>query len=83
MDLFSFAERTKIPVGYSHFPKELVVLPRSWTRVPNLVFEAEHDDGGHFATYEKPEVLVQDLRKMFGKGGPAFRVVKNKGGYDV
>jgi len=50
-------------------------------KAPNLVFEAEHDSGGHFAAHEKPEELVGDLRKMFGKGGPAFGVVPGKVGY--
>ena len=52
-----------------------------WCRVPNLVFESDHERGGHFASHEKPEELVGDLRKMFGKGGPAFGVVKGKPGY--
>ena len=47
----------------------------------NVVFEVEHDKGGHFAATEEPEVLVGDLRKMFGKGGPAFGVVDGKPGY--
>jgi hypothetical protein len=46
-----------------------------------LVFESEHDSGGHFAAHEKPEELVGDLRKMFGKSGPAFGVVPGKVGY--
>ncbi|KAG6900644.1 hypothetical protein C0993_006748 [Termitomyces sp. T159_Od127] len=81
-DLFSLVVDTKIPVGYSYFPKELVISPRSWTRVHNLVFESEHEEGGHFAAYEKPELLAGDLRKMFGKGGGAFGVVKDKNGYN-
>ncbi|KAG6919618.1 hypothetical protein DXG01_003482 [Tephrocybe rancida] len=83
IDLFRQVVHTKIPVGYSYFPKELAIFPRSWTRVPNLVFEAEHDEGGHFAAHEKPELLVGDLRKMFGKGGRAFGVVNDKNGYDA
>ena len=47
----------------------------------NVVFESEHDSGGHFAAYEKPEVLVGDLRKMFGKGGPAAGVVPGHNGF--
>ncbi|KAG5719236.1 Epoxide hydrolase 1 [Termitomyces sp. T112] len=82
-DILSLGVHTKIPVGYSYFPKELVISPRSWTQVPNLVFQAEHEEGGHFAAYEKPEILVGDLRKMFGKGGGAFGVVKDKNGYDA
>ncbi|KAH9056297.1 hypothetical protein EDB87DRAFT_1579496 [Lactarius vividus] len=40
-----------------------------------IVFESEHEAGGHFAAYEQPEALVGDLRKMFGKSGPAGGVV--------
>jgi hypothetical protein len=46
-----------------------------------VVFESEHDAGGHFAAYEKPEVLASDLRKMFGKGGPAAGVVPEHDGF--
>lgn len=54
----------------------------SWARaLGNIVFVAEHDSGGHFAAHEKPVELVGDLRKMFGKGGPAFGVVPGKNGY--
>ena len=53
-----------------------------WTKtIGNVVFESEHESGGHFAAHEKPEALVGDLRKMFGKGGPAYGVVSGKNGY--
>ena len=45
------------------------------------MYEGEHDKGGHFAAHEQPEALVSDIRKMFGKGGPAFGVVDGKNGY--
>ncbi|KAF8817111.1 alpha/beta-hydrolase [Phlegmacium glaucopus] len=80
-DAFTSLQHTTIPMGYSYFPKELAPLPRRWLRAPNLVFQSEHDSGGHFASHEKPEELVGDLRKMFGKGGPAFGVVPGKVGY--
>ncbi|KAJ7683466.1 Alpha/Beta hydrolase protein [Mycena rosella] len=71
-----------IPLGYSYFPGELINLPRSWARrTGNVVFEAEHDMGGHFAAHETPAFLVADLRKMFGRGGPAFGVVPGRSGY--
>ncbi|KAG6847803.1 hypothetical protein H0H93_005897 [Arthromyces matolae] len=82
IDPFHEVIHTKALVGYSHFPQEIVQLPRRWTRVPNLVYEAEHDKGGHFAAYEQCEALADDLRKMFGKGGGAFGVVNGKHGYD-
>jgi hypothetical protein len=54
----------------------------SWLIRDNVVFEAEHDSGGHFAAYEKPAELVGDLRKMFGRGGGAFGVVPGQDGYN-
>lgn len=42
---------------------------------------AEHRKGGHFAAWEVPEVLVGDLRKMFGRGGAAFGVVGGRNGF--
>ena len=47
----------------------------------NIVFESEHKVGGHFAAYEQPEALVSDIRKMFGKSGPAAGVVPGCSGY--
>ena len=52
-----------------------------WTKARSVVFESEHDSGGHFACHEKPNEIVDDLRKMFEKGGPAFGVVQGKSGY--
>ena len=49
--------------------------------IGKIVFESEHVAGGHFAAVEQPEKLAGDLRKMFGKGGPAFGVVSGKDGY--
>jgi len=46
-----------------------------------IVFESDHKVGGHFAAYEQPEALVGDLRKMFGKSGPAEGVVPGCTGY--
>lgn len=80
-DAFSSAANSPIPMGHSYFPKELVVLPLSWLKTANLVFESQHEKGGHFAAHEVPELLVGDLRKMFGKGGPAFGVVPGKTGF--
>jgi len=50
-------------------------------RENRIVFESHHKSGGHFAATERPEELVQDVRKMFAKGGPAFAIVPGKSGY--
>ncbi|KAI0259499.1 hypothetical protein BC834DRAFT_629060 [Gloeopeniophorella convolvens] len=44
----------------------------------NVVFESEHASGGHFPAYEKPEALVDDLRRMFGKDSPAAGAVAGR-----
>ncbi|KAJ7776756.1 Alpha/Beta hydrolase protein [Mycena maculata] len=76
------SEAPTIPAGFSYFPKELINVPRGWKKLlGKVVFEAQHDRGGHFAAHEEPELLVDDVRKMFGKGGPAFGVVPGKTGY--
>ncbi|KAG5341017.1 hypothetical protein C0989_012221 [Termitomyces sp. Mn162] len=74
-------ESTTIPLGHSYFPNEAISLPRSWYKVPNLIFESEQPSGGHFAAIEEPEALVADLRAMFGKAGPAFGVIEGKSGF--
>ncbi|KAH9979829.1 alpha/beta-hydrolase [Russula compacta] len=74
--------RATVPVGISFFPKEISQSPRAFLRAEsNVVFESEHSAGGHFAAYERPEALVDDLRRMFGKGGPAAGVVPEHDGF--
>jgi pimeloyl-ACP methyl ester carboxylesterase len=71
-----------VPVGISFFPKEMGQSPRAFLRAEsNVVFESEHAAGGHFAAYEKPEALADDMRRMFGKGGPAAGVVPGHDGF--
>jgi hypothetical protein len=50
-------------------------------RSGKVVYIGENEKGGHFASYEVPELLAGNLRKMFGKGGGAYGVVKGKDGY--
>ncbi|KAJ6451640.1 Alpha/Beta hydrolase protein [Mycena sanguinolenta] len=83
-EVFHSDSMPTIPLGVSLFPKDIMIFPKSWPQtMGNIVFEHEHDGGGHFAAYEKPNELVDDLRKMFGRGGPAFGVVSGRTGYDV
>lgn len=71
-----------VKLGLTYFPKELTVVPKSWGRTMGpVVYESENESGGHFAAWEKPEAIVNDLHKMFGKGGGAYGVVKGKVGY--
>ncbi|KAI0358761.1 alpha/beta-hydrolase [Trametes cingulata] len=75
-------EWTSIPLGYAYFPKEINQVPRVWLRtLGRVVFESEHEHGGHFAAHEHPEELADDIRRMFGKGGPGYGVVPGRTGY--
>lgn len=56
----------KVPTGVSAFPKELGMIPRSWAEASaNVAFWQEHSSGGHFAAYEKPKELAEDLIKFY------------------
>ena len=61
-----------VKLGLSYFPKDLLVYPTCYGRTLGpVVFERVYTEGGHFAAYEKPHLLVGDLRTMVGKGGGA------------
>ena len=54
-----------LPVAVSAFPDELYPAPRSWAEraYPNLVFFGKRDKGGHFAAWEQPKALTEDIRE--------------------
>jgi pimeloyl-ACP methyl ester carboxylesterase len=57
----------KLPVAVSAFPEELYQLPRSWAEraYPNLIHYNKLPKGGHFAAWEQPAHLVDELRAGF------------------
>ena len=65
-DFFS-PQGVKIPVVVSAFPDEVINVPRNWVEksYPNMVYYKKHNKGGHFAAFEQPELLVNDLREGF------------------
>ena len=56
-----------IPVAVSAFPDEIYTAPESWSRkaFPHLIFYRRHQKGGHFAAWEQPDLLTQDIRDSF------------------
>jgi pimeloyl-ACP methyl ester carboxylesterase len=56
-----------VPVGFTAFPGEIWVAPRSWAEAvyPGLTYFNEVDRGGHFAAWEEPEIFTSELRKAF------------------
>lgn len=59
----------KIPVAVSAFPDELYQAPESWAKeaFPDLIYYNRPAKGGHFAAWEQPEALTNDLRLAFRK----------------
>jgi len=53
-----------IPVAVSSFPGELYQVPRSWAEkaYPNLIHFNRLDKGGHFAAWEQPQLLCEEVR---------------------
>jgi len=56
-----------VPVAVSVFPDELYQTPRSWAEraYPKLIHYNKLDKGGHFAAWEQPALLSQELRTAF------------------
>ena len=57
----------KIPVAVSAFPDEIYTAPRSWAEraYPKLIYYSKPAKGGHFAAWEQPQLLSEDLRAGF------------------
>ena len=57
----------KLPVAVSAFPDELTQAPRSWAEqaYPNLIHYNRLPKGGHFAAWEQPQLLSEELRAGF------------------
>jgi pimeloyl-ACP methyl ester carboxylesterase len=61
------AKGVNIPVAVSVFPDELYPAPRSWTEraYPKLVHYNRLPKGGHFAAFEQPQLLAEEVRAGF------------------
>lgn len=57
----------KIPVAVTVFPGEIYQAPRSWTEkaYKNLIYFNEVNKGGHFASWEEPQLFTEELRAAF------------------
>ncbi len=73
-----YAESAKVPLRFTHgqgvtaptgvtlFPKELPMPPKEWAeRVYNIVYWEHATRGGHFAAFEQPALLAEQLRTFF------------------
>jgi pimeloyl-ACP methyl ester carboxylesterase len=56
-----------LPTAVTAFPDEIYTAPESWARraYPNLTYFNKAERGGHFAAWEQPAILTQELRTAF------------------
>jgi hypothetical protein len=68
------------PVAISEFPFDLWYrTPLEWARRGgNVMHRAVHDRGGHFAAFDAPDLLVEDMRSFFGDNNIAAMKVFHK-----
>ena len=58
--------KIEVPTAGAIFPHEVYYSPRKWVEAQyNLVRWTEMPQGGHFAAFEQPELLVADLQEFF------------------
>jgi pimeloyl-ACP methyl ester carboxylesterase len=64
---FFDAKNVQIPVSVTVFPDEIYAAPETWAKraYPKLIQYVRHPIGGHFAAWEQPQLLSQDLREGF------------------
>lgn len=61
---FFSPKNVTVPVAVSAFPDELYQTPRSWAEraYPRLIHYNRLDKGGHFAAWEQPKLLTEEIR---------------------
>jgi pimeloyl-ACP methyl ester carboxylesterase len=58
--------RIEVPTACADFPKEIIWSPRRWLEGRyNITRWTEMPRGGHFAAFEQPQLLVDDMRAFF------------------
>ena len=64
---FFAVKGVSIPVAVSVFPDELYPAPRSWAEraYPKLIHYNKLPKGGHFAAWEQPKLLSEEVRAGF------------------
>jgi len=64
---FFAPKNVTIPVAVSVFPDDICPVSKSWAEkaYPKLIFFNKHDKGGHFAAWEQPQFLSEDIRAAF------------------
>jgi pimeloyl-ACP methyl ester carboxylesterase len=60
-------DQISLPVAITVFPEDIYKAPESWARraYRNLSYFHEVDKGGHFASWEQPQLFTEELRAAF------------------
>lgn len=58
-----------VPTGIAAFPQEIVHVPRVWAKhvYKNIITYTYMPRGGHFAAFEEPKLLAQDIMQFVRK----------------
>lgn len=71
IDVYVLVPRTPVyvPAGLAAFPHELQHCPRTWasSKFKDVRSYSHMPRGGHFAAFEEPELLAQDLLQFVKK----------------
>jgi pimeloyl-ACP methyl ester carboxylesterase len=64
---FFAVKNVVVPTAVSVFPDELYPAPQSWAEraYPKLIHYNKLDKGGHFAAFEQPQLLSEEIRVGF------------------
>lgn len=64
---FFAPKHVTIPVAVSVFPDEIYAAPKRWAQAayPKLIHYNRLPSGGHFAAWEQPYALSEELRASF------------------
>ena len=59
--------RVTIPAAFTVFPGETYLAPHTWVErtFANLIYYHKVDKGGHFAGWEQPQLMAEELRAAF------------------
>lgn len=62
-----FLEKVTIPAGFARFPGEPFNPPKSWAAhsYSHILRDEELPRGGHFAAWEVPELLAEEIKQCF------------------
>lgn len=67
-ETFERPDLANTKVGYSLFKKEIHPIPKIVAeKMCNLVWFEKHEEGGHFAALEQPQVLWDDVKSFIDK----------------